>query len=349
MTETANMAASFAALNTGQGFISYFREIFDPIETVYVIKGGSGTGKSRLMREVASAAKRKGYALEEFLCSSDPSSLDGIIIAKLGVAVLDGTAPHIHEPTLIGARERFLDLSAFLDGSDLKEKKEEISALCAAKSRHYQQIYEYLKVISIYDNSIHRLALNAFEQEKLEKSVEKSLLYVQKKQKYEKKVRIRSAISADGHIILNTYAKKARKRFALSDVCGVGGIYLERLLEKTDKAEVRVEVSYDPFCPERPDALYYPDAGVAFYIGTETDFDETVINMRRFIDDGILRPYKPEIRAIIRLKNAAMAQMKYNFLSVKRLHNELEAIYSSAMDFSRKESFTKEFIEKIIK
>jgi len=270
-------ARYFAAANGFSGFRSYFNKIFSPEDytRVYVLKGGPGTGKSSLMKRICTHFMENGNVCEAIYCSSDPSSLDGIIIANLGVAVLDGTAPHIHEPTLIGARERFLDLSAFLDGRALKDNKEEISALCSAKSRRYQQIYEYLKVIAIYDNAIRRLAFNAFEQDKLEKSVEKSLLYAQKKQKYEKKVRIRSAMSADGHIILNTYAKKARKRFALSDVCGIGGIYLEKLLEKTDKAGIRVEVSYDPFCPERPDALYYPDTGVAFYIGTETDFDET--------------------------------------------------------------------------
>ena len=341
-------ATYFAALNTGQGFISFFREIFDSIETVYVIKGGSGTGKSRFMREVAEAARGKGHAVEEFLCSSDPTSLDGIVINGLGVAVLDGTAPHIHEPTLIGAREHFVDLSAFLDGKYLKSKRYEISALCASKNRRYQQIYEYLGIIYALDRSIKRLALNAFESEKLEKAVARSLLYTTKSVKYEKRVRIRSAVSSEGHIVLNSYARKAKKRFAISDLCGLGSMYMKSLLDKSDKLGASVEVSYSPYDPESPDAIFYPDTSVAFYLGSEGDYDEEIINMRRFVDDDRLRPFKPEIRSVNRLKNSVIERMNFDFCSAKRLHNSLEEIYSSAMDFDRKESFTKAFINEII-
>lgn len=348
MINNTHGAAFFAALNTANGFCSYFREIFDKVDTVYIIKGGSGTGKSRFMKEVAAAANAKGYLTEAFLCSSDPSSLDGIIVKKLGVAVLDGTAPHVHEPTLVGAREKFLDFSAFLDSDKLKPKREEIKALSAAKAKRYAGIYEYLKVIRVYDSLILRAAMAAFESEKLDKSVKKSMLSIEKGERYSKNIRIRSAVSCEGNIILNTYAKMAKKRFAISDLCGLGGIYLKRLLDRTDAAGISVTVSYDPFAPELPDALYYPDSGVAFYLGTEGDYDETVINMRRFVNDSTLRPYKPEIRALYRLRGEVVHQMDYDFSCVKRLHTALEEIYSAAMRFEGKEELTREFIKNVI-
>ena len=36
----------FAAANTVDGFVSYYDEIFVKCSRVYIIKGGSGTGKS---------------------------------------------------------------------------------------------------------------------------------------------------------------------------------------------------------------------------------------------------------------------------------------------------------------
>lgn len=348
MFKVDNAATYFAALNTGQGFVSYFRQIFDPCETVYVIKGGSGTGKSRFMREVSNAAKSKGYSVEEFLCSSDPSSLDGILIKEKSLAVLDGTAPHIHEPTLIGARERFIDLSVFLDCEQLKLKRDEIASLSASKARRYQQIYEYLYVISSLDRSVNKLVLNSFEKDKMEKAVKKSVLYVQKSDIYEKKIRIRSSIGTEGSITLNSYSLKAKKRFAICDLCGLGGIYLKLLLEASDKIGASVEVSYSPFAPDLPDALYYPDTCTAFYIGIEGEPNEDIINMRRFAIDEKLRPYKPEIRSLNKLKNSVIERMLYDFASVKRLHFALEEIYSAAMDFKAKEEFTKAFIRERI-
>ena len=86
----------FAAANTGSGFVSYFSEIFDPDEMkkLYIIKGGPGTGKSTLAGKLADAAEERGHTVTRYLCSSDPSSLDGIMIEDLRVGVIDGTAPH---------------------------------------------------------------------------------------------------------------------------------------------------------------------------------------------------------------------------------------------------------------
>ena len=347
MISNPHGATFFAALNTHRGFVSYFREIFDKVETVYVIKGGSGTGKSRFMREVSAEARARGYPVEEFLCSSDPGSLDGIIIDRLGIAVLDGTAPHIHEPTLIGAREKFVDLSVFLDSLLLKSRKSEIERLIAQKSERYAEIYEYLKIVSIYDGIVRKTVFSVLDLEKMEKSVKKSLLWLGKSEKYEKRIRIRSAISCDGHIVLNTYAKKAKKCFALSDLCGLGNIYLAHLLSETEKAKISVEISYDPFAPDTPDALYYPDSGVAFYIGSEGDYEESTVNMRRFVDDDMLRPHKPEIRAIMRLRRDILEQMNYSFALIKNHHASLESIYSAAMRFEDKERLTRDFISKI--
>ena len=345
--EKQSRAQYFAALNTGQGFISYFSEIFDPCERVFVIKGGSGTGKSRLMRDISARAVSEGYAVEELLCSSDPSSLDGLIIPELSVAVLDGTAPHIHEPRLLGARDHIIDLSAFLDSEALKPRRAEIESMTDAKARRYRQIYEYLKVIGVYDNAVYRIALRALDGEKLDKAVEKSALYAGKSEKYEKRIRIRSAVSENGAVTLDTYARKADRRFAVSDACGIGGLYLKKLLAITDSRGARVEVSYAPYSPDVPDALYYPDGGSVFYIGCGEDSDERIINMRRFVDDELLRPFKPEIRAINRLRAAVSEQVGICFSAVRRIHASIEEIYSSAMDFKAKEQLTERIIASI--
>jgi hypothetical protein len=246
-------AAFFAALNTHRGFVSYFREIFDKIETVYVIKGGSGTGKSRFMREISACAKEKGYRVEEFLCSSDPTSLDGIIIYGLNVAVLDGTAPHIHEPTLIGARERFVDLSVFLDGNALKEKKTNIEQLQLKKSKLYGKIYDYLKILNLYNKMISETVNLAFCEAKMDKAIDKICAPLLKGKRGENNVRIRTAIGCEGILTLDTYEKMGGKRYAVSDTCGLGEIFLEKILKNTIKAGVSATVSYSPFYPDKPD------------------------------------------------------------------------------------------------
>ena len=108
----------FAASNSCQGFRNYYGDIFTDSRTdrLYIIKGGPGTGKSHFMKVVARRARARGYRITEYACSSDPASLDGIILEREGsptLGFLDGTAPHTREPTLPGVKEELLNLGAF--------------------------------------------------------------------------------------------------------------------------------------------------------------------------------------------------------------------------------------------
>jgi hypothetical protein len=116
----------FAAMNTSDGFRNMFPEIFGSLSQLYIIKGGPGTGKSRLMREFINEAEKRGYITEKFLCSSDHASLDGVIIPTLSVGIIDGTAPHVYDPMYPGVRENIIDLGMFWDSGKLREKRAEI-------------------------------------------------------------------------------------------------------------------------------------------------------------------------------------------------------------------------------
>ena len=136
----------FAGGNTAQGFFSCFDDILPMRERkrVYIIKGGPGVGKSTLMKRVAQAAEEKGYAVEYFHCSSDPASLDGICFPQHGIALMDGTAPHIQDPVIPGARDTLLSLGDFLDEEALLPHAGEIDALQKQISARFARCYRYL-------------------------------------------------------------------------------------------------------------------------------------------------------------------------------------------------------------
>lgn len=115
--------AYFAASNSAGGFYSDYSAVFDRarIRRLFAVKGGPGTGKSRFLREVALCGERVGYRCEYIYCSSDPDSLDGIILSRGedGIALLDATAPHVYEPSRPGFREEIVNLGAFWDAGRL--------------------------------------------------------------------------------------------------------------------------------------------------------------------------------------------------------------------------------------
>ena len=144
-TATVEKRDFFAAANSGCGFVSFYKEIFnnEGIKRRFLIKGGPGTGKSTLMRSLANEAERLGMLVERYRCSSDPSSLDGVIINKT-VAIIDSTAPHSEEAELVGARDRLIDLGRFWNSESLYLECEKIRLLTQKKKRAYALAYRFL-------------------------------------------------------------------------------------------------------------------------------------------------------------------------------------------------------------
>ncbi|MBR5869419.1 MAG: hypothetical protein IKZ09_00145, partial [Clostridia bacterium] len=140
--------ACFAAANTADGFYSHFPMLFDPLcgrwQKIYIIKGGPGTGKSSFMKRTAEYAEKRGLHVERCYCSSDTRSLDGIRIPAIGVAMLDGTAPHTVDAVLPGAVEEIINLGMFFDTGMLGGKRDAIRALQEENTAHHLRAKRYL-------------------------------------------------------------------------------------------------------------------------------------------------------------------------------------------------------------
>ena len=144
--------ALFAAANSGEGFKSFYGEIFSPARLLrrYLIKGGAGSGKSSLMRRVAQAVSSRGHCVEYYYCSSDYTSLDGIVIDGR-VALVDSTAPHIIEPELAGAVDEIVDTGLFWDSRALASHRAKITELSDKKRECYKGAYRYLEAALAVD------------------------------------------------------------------------------------------------------------------------------------------------------------------------------------------------------
>ena len=93
--ETKLPTRFFLGANSPGGFQSLYSEFTDPdSETLYILKGGPGCGKSTLMRSVGRAAEEAGLSVEYIHCSGDPMSLDGVRVPERGLAWVDGTPRH---------------------------------------------------------------------------------------------------------------------------------------------------------------------------------------------------------------------------------------------------------------
>lgn len=96
MAKRGHIKRVFPGANTACGFYSYYDYIIDEnAYRKYIIKGGPGVGKSSFMKKIGYEMVDMGYDIEFHQCSSDNNSVDAVVIPKLKVAFVDGTAPHV--------------------------------------------------------------------------------------------------------------------------------------------------------------------------------------------------------------------------------------------------------------
>ena len=136
----------FPGGNTPQGFYSYYNDILPQrkAEKIFCIKGGPGTGKSTLMKAVGNHFAERGEDVDFLWCSSDPDSLDGVLLKKRRIALLDGTAPHIVDPKNPGAVDEIVNLGEYWDTEGLRSHRDAVISCNERTSAMFELVYGYL-------------------------------------------------------------------------------------------------------------------------------------------------------------------------------------------------------------
>ncbi len=258
----------FAASNSAEGFKNYYSEVFARADFVYIIKGGPGTGKSSFMKKYALRAQAEGRTVEYYYCSSDPSSLDGVLIIgeERTVGILDGTAPHVSEPKFPGAREEIVNLGQCWDGEILRRQKNEIIALSERKSGEYKCAYTFLRSVgnlrAVRDGLIEPL----LDREKM-RSLSLRLIKELPKGKAMLLPSVLDSVSMNGQIRLDSFERNAAKLCVITEFYGVGEMLLDELYKELQGRDVRVRVSFDPICPWHVDGIFLEEQRLAFVTG----------------------------------------------------------------------------------
>jgi len=136
----------FPGNNTSEGFFSYYSHILPQREAnrIFCLKGGPGVGKSTFMYRVADRFAARGYMIEYLHCSSDPESLDGIVIPVLHVALIDGTAPHVVDPINPGAVDEIVNLGAYWDRERIARHRDDVITIGVQIGQLFRRAYRYL-------------------------------------------------------------------------------------------------------------------------------------------------------------------------------------------------------------
>lgn len=346
----------FAASNSSDGFKSYYGEVFERADRIYIIKGGPGTGKSSFMKKCSVEAEREGRAVEYYYCSSDPSSLDGILIFGEGdtVGIVDGTSPHVWEPTCPGAKEEIINLGEFWHSKTLREQKNEIFALSNKKSAAFKRAYSYLRSCGNLRVVSDALLRKATDFDKLQGAAQRLARSLEIDEGDFRSIpSLTTAVSMTGIVKLDTFEQNSKRLWRIGEFYGVGQWFIDALIGSLQKYQANARVSYNCIDPRYCDGIFLEKEAFGFVIGKhgngdcEDEEDERFINPKRFVRTEKMREIRGELRYASRLYSDCLDGALHALSEAKVYHFLLEDIYKHAMDFTALGEFSREFAKSL--
>ena len=332
----------FLGANTPNGFYSLFQHLL-PVEragTMYILKGGPGCGKSTLMNRLSRAARERGEPVEEILCSGDPDSLDAVLLPEKGIALVDGTAPHVVEPRCPGAVDRYVDLGVCYDYPALVPLKEEILARKADCAAACTRATRFFRAAAELQEENRNLLLTPALQEKFAKRARGIIgREFSPREEGPGKVthRFLDALTCQGEVHLYETAEILCPRiYILSDSRGISHDFLLHILNGAVENGHSAVACHDPMFPEKLRHVLVP--GGAAFLTIPGEFSGKPYRRLRvdaMAEENMSRSIRPRLR-FSRKMAAALEEEGFSALSgFKQAHDELEALYRPHSDFTR--------------
>lgn len=342
--EKGNIRHMFPGGNTSKGFFSYYSYILpqENARKIFILKGGPGVGKSTFMKKSGLELAERGFDIEFMHCSSDNSSLDGIVVPKLGIAMIDGTAPHVVDPKNPGAVDEIIHLGDYWKEEGLRANKDGILKDNKEVGRLFARAYRYINAAaSVYDDSavINGWAMNMA---KLNLAAAKLIDTffgsdaIAEKEGNERKL-FASAFTPNG-------MQNHLDTILIGKICAIkggAGTGTDSLLEKIKTAAVErgfyIEAYYCPLNPEKLEHLVIPGKGISFTtvnkyhkVGKEAFVE---IDLNEYLEKALLQRYDDVIDYNEKIFEDLLQRGLDTIALAKVLHDHMETYYIPNMDF----------------
>ena len=349
----------FPGGNTCRGFYSFYEYLPQQAELIFVIKGGPGTGKSTFMKEIGDQFLEAEYDVEFHWCSSDANSLDGIVIPKVGVALLDGTAPHLIDPDYPGVVEEIINLGRYWDRSVLKHHQQEIITLTEVIWKLFDRVYAYLEEAKVARDILEKYYIENRNMQKINRKIKELGKEIFTGSDLatnlgDERHLFASALTPQGRIdYYDELIEKFKRCFLIKGPLGTGkSTLLEKVGEKAQKRGLKVNYFHCPFAPDRLEAVTIPKLNVVVinreaFVFKKRGKEEEVIDMGECLDYQTVKEKQEEMDAIGKRFEGILEKALAKLRKEKKLHDELEEIYKKAMNFELVDKRRNQVLEEI--
>lgn len=349
----------FLAANSCEGFYSAFDKAYltDGRWRAYIIKGGPGTGKSTFMKRVATSAELRGIKTLRCPCSSDPASLDAVILPEKQIVVMDGTAPHTVEPKFPGASEMLLNLGELWNDEAFDGSREKIIGLTLQNKALHSSAAGFLRAAGVLLANNRKRALACTDTEKAERFATGLCKRLLPKKcdgaQGSEWVRFIGGVTPQGFVTFPETLLSEADRLVITEdkYSAASSVITDYVRRCALTAGYEIITLRNPLLPTSViDHIIIPELRLAF--ATENEFikfntDERRIHSRRFTSAQGLRSG----RAVMRFNAGASKELLKaacdTLSEAKSVHDELEKHYINAMNFKALDRLCEEFCNKL--
>lgn len=329
----------FPGGNTPQGFFSYYDYVI-PVDAtrIFLLKGGPGVGKSTFMKKIGQAITAQGIDIEHHHCSSDPHSLDGLVIPSLNTALIDGTSPHIVDPKHPGCVDEILNLGEYWDEAKMVKNKAEILRCTREISKRFQRAYRMLKAAkAVYDDweAANAEAMDyKVANQKTVALIEKIFSGITSVGLGKNRKLFASAITPIGPVnYIDSISAGMSNRYIVTGFPGTGkATLMAKVADVAITKGLDIETYYCPLDPLKIEHIIIPALNTALITSTpphNQSFDNAtlVIDMNECLDQAIIS----QLDAVITYDRTTFWELfdkaGWYIKEAKKLHDELETYY----------------------
>lgn len=329
----------FIGANSSLGFVSAldFEKIEKAIDTLYILKGGPGSGKSTFMKRASCNFDDSIY----YYCSSDPDSLDAVFFTKGGkkIGICDGTSPHVSEMKYPAAVSQIINIGDFWNREELAVQKDEIVSLTEKKSALFKSLYKYLQAAADTELILDSISNKVCDTEKAENAVNR-LFSKYKIINGKGGIVYTEAFSMNGCVAYDTFFKKAKQIYLVRDTYGISNIFLNLVKEYLEKNQKEHTVIKAPVNTNLISGLWIDSIEVLIchdnYIGINNP--AKIINTKRFLSPEA-KKFKNRFTFSAKCRDSLFEGACAQLEMAKEYHFRLEEIYSSSMDFEKLDKY----------
>lgn len=329
---------------TPSGFVSHYDSLLQELNHLTIIKGGSGCGKSTFMRAIAKAAVARGHDVSYILCSSDPDSLDGIIVPSLSLGYVDGTAPHVLEPKLCGGSMNYLNFGEFYNSSAMRPNEEEILTVQKENAAQYPHVTACLSAADRILDSV-RIETSTKRYAEEMSAIAECLILSNLQptgRTVKHKRRFLNAITPKGlQFCTTTPSALCSRVYILRDNYMLAPRLLKQVQDRAIEAGHECILCYSPLLADQmPTHLLIPSADVAI-VSESRDF---LYNGPCFCRIDLDSTLAPKLRKELEFCNKTASELLYQSVrhlrKAKQLHDRIEQLCRPFVDFAAVDALT---------